>query len=554
MSRARPSREQKGGAGNSSVGGAAPQKRRGGGGPRGGAPPPPHSDEEGSDDGFDSLGVPMDSVVKVFCVHSRPNFSLPWQRKRQVRSTGSGFCINLERRAILTNAHCIEWHSQVKVQRRGTDTKFVAKVLSVGWECDCAVLTVEEDEFWDGMKCVQLSPKIPHLEDAVLCVGFPVGGDTISVSSGVISRIEVMVYAQACTELLGIQIDAAINDGNSGGPAFNQFGECVGMAFQSMMADKAENVGYIIPTVVITHFLNDLLKHGKYTGFPMLGVDIQTMENPDLRDSLGMATKQKGVLVSRVAPTSAPAKVLKPNDVLLSFDRQPISNDGTVLFRKHERVAFSWIVAQKFYGESAQMSVLRDGKVEELQIEDFHSEHSLVPVHLHERKSNAGPSYFIVAGLVFTSLSVPFLRSEFGEEWDCEAPVELVHRVVNQRSKAPGEELVVLTQLLANELTIGYEELENVLLETVNGTAVRNLRHLMELVDGLESEYLTLGLDMNLMLVLNTEAAKKATASVLEEHSIPAAMSQDLRPPGADALIAPAKKAKDDAGSDSGNE
>merc|ERR1712194_430376 len=105
---------------------------------------------------------------------------------------------------------------------------------------------------------VALSAKVPHLEDDVLCVGFPLGGDTISVTSGVISRIEVTTYTQASHELLGIQIDAAINSGNSGGPAFNARGECVGVAFQSMGAEEAENIGYVIPTVVVMHFLNDL--------------------------------------------------------------------------------------------------------------------------------------------------------------------------------------------------------------------------------------------------------------------------------------------------------
>merc|ERR1719335_627667 len=159
--------------------------------------------------------------------------------------------------------------------------------MEVGWECDCAVLKVveDEDDFWKGIQVVQLSKKVPHLEEPVLCVGFPVGGDTISVTSGVVSRVEVQTYAQTCAELLGIQIDAAINSGNSGGPAFNNAGECLGIAFQSLGADKAENIGYIIPTVVVLHFLNDLLKHGKYTGFPTIGAEFQTMENPHLREA-----------------------------------------------------------------------------------------------------------------------------------------------------------------------------------------------------------------------------------------------------------------------------
>jgi len=512
---------------------AAPSsgKRSGGRKKRGGGPAPGQApDEDASDgEGLDDLGVPLDSVVKVWCVHSTPNFSLPWQRRKQFRSSGSGFCIDRERRVILTNAHCIEWNAQVKVQRRGSDTKHLAKVVSVGWECDCAVLTVEDDEFWDGIQTVQLSKKVPRLEEPVLCVGFPVGGDTISVTSGVVSRVEVMTYAQTCAELLGIQIDAAINSGNSGGPAFNNTGECLGIAFQSLGADQAENIGYVIPTVVVLHFLNDLLKHGKYTGFPTLGVDTQTMENTHLREAFGMKPKQKGILVSRVAPTCAASKVLKPNDVLLSFDGEQIANDGTISFRKHERVAFSWLVAQKFYGEPATLTVLRDGKTIELRIDDFHPEVPLVPVHLNTvNESHQGPSYLIVAGLVFTTLSVPFLRSEFGEEWDCEAPVDFVHRVMNQRAEFADEKLVVLTQLLAHDLTVGYEDLENVLLLTVNDTKIRNLRHVMELIDACSAENLRFGLQNNLLLILKTEAAKKATAEVLEQHTIPAAMSPDL--------------------------
>lgn len=63
-----------------------------------------------------------------------------------------------------------------------------------------------------------------------------------------------------------LQIDAAINSGNSGGPAFNDKGECVGIAFQSLKHEDAENIGYVIPTPVIMHFIQDYEKNGEYTG------------------------------------------------------------------------------------------------------------------------------------------------------------------------------------------------------------------------------------------------------------------------------------------------
>nr|5ILA_A Chain A, Protease Do-like 9 [Arabidopsis thaliana]5ILA_B Chain B, Protease Do-like 9 [Arabidopsis thaliana] len=203
----------------------------------------------------------MDAVVKVFCVHTEPNFSLPWQRKRQYSSGSSGFIIGGRR--VLTNAHSVEHHTQVKLKKRGSDTKYLATVLAIGTECDIALLTVTDDEFWEGVSPVEFGD-LPALQDAVTVVGYPIGGDTISVTSGVVSRMEILSYVHGSTELLGLQIDAAINSGNSGGPAFNDKGKCVGIAFQSLKHEDAENIGYVIPTPVIVHFIQDYEKHDKY--------------------------------------------------------------------------------------------------------------------------------------------------------------------------------------------------------------------------------------------------------------------------------------------------
>lgn len=93
------------------------------------------------------------------------------------------------------------------------------------------MLDVEDEEFWRGVPPLELGP-LPRLQDSVAVVGYPIGGDTISVTAGVVSRIEVTDYSHGSTDLLAIQIDAAINGGNSGGPVFNGSGQCVGIAFQ----------------------------------------------------------------------------------------------------------------------------------------------------------------------------------------------------------------------------------------------------------------------------------------------------------------------------------
>ncbi|KAJ0829145.1 putative peptidase Do [Helianthus annuus] len=463
----------------------------------------------------------MDAVVKVFCTHTEPNFSLPWQRKRQFSSSSSGFVISGRR--VLTNAHSVEHYTQVKLKKRGSDTKFVATVLAIGTECDIALLTVEDDEFWVGVSPVEFGD-LPALQDAVTVVGYPIGGDTISVTSGVVSRIEILSYVHGSTELLGLQIDAAINSGNSGGPAFNDKGNCVGIAFQSLKHEDAENIGYVIPTPVIMHFIQDYEKNGSYTGFPILGVEWQKMENPDLRKSTGMKDNQKGVRIRRIDPTAPEYKVLKPSDIILSFDGVDIANDGTVPFRHGERIGFSYLVSQKYTGDTAQIKVLRDSKILKFNIK-FETHGKLIPAHNKGRP----PSYYIIAGLVFTTVSVPYLRSEYGKDYGYDAPVKLLDKLLHELPKSRDEQTVVVSQVLVADINIGYEEIVNTQVLAFNGQPVKNLKSLANMVESCTDEYLKFELEYQQIVVLQTKTAKAATVDILSTHCIPSAMSDDLK-------------------------
>ncbi|CAH9092399.1 unnamed protein product [Cuscuta epithymum] len=463
----------------------------------------------------------MDAVVKVFCFHTEPNFSLPWQRKRQFSSSSTGFIV--AGRRVLTNAHSVEHHTQVKLKKRGSDSKYLANVLAIGTECDIALLAVNDDEFWEGVSPVEFG-ELPALQDAVTVVGYPIGGDTISVTSGVVSRIEILSYVHGATELLGLQIDAAINSGNSGGPAFNNNGKCVGIAFQSLKHEDVENIGYVIPTPVIMHFLQDYDKNGAYTGFPVLGIEWQRMENPDLRMSVGMSPNQKGVRIRRVEPTASGSNVLNPSDVLLSFDGVDIANDGTVPFRHGERIGFSYLISQKYKGDSAEVKVLRNSNTLVFNIVlDTHKR--LIPAHINGRP----PSYYIVGGFVFSAVSAPYLHSEYGKDYEFDAPVKLLDKLANAMADSVDEQVVVVSQVLVADINIGYEDIVNTQVIAFNGKRVKNLKSLANMVETCEEEYLTFDLEYDQVVVLKTNTAKAATSDILTMHCIPSAMSDDLK-------------------------
>uniref|UniRef100_A0A0E0KYG2 PDZ domain-containing protein n=1 Tax=Oryza punctata TaxID=4537 RepID=A0A0E0KYG2_ORYPU len=412
---------------------------------------------------------------------------------------------------------------KVKVKRRGDDKKYIAKVLARGIECDLALLSVENEEFWRGTEPLQLG-RLPCLQDSVTVVGYPLGGDTISVTKGVVSRIEVTPYAHGTSDLLGIQIDAAINPGNSGGPAFNDHGECIGVAFQVFRSDEAENIGYVIPTTVVSHFLNDYQKNGKYTGFPCLGVLLQKLENPALRESLKVPSSE-GVLVRRVEPTAPASKVLRKGDVITSFDGVAVGCEGTVPFRSTERIAFRYLTSQKYAGDVAQLGIIRAGNTMKVQTVLQPRKH-LVPFHVE----GGQPSYLIVAGLVFTPLTEPFIEEECEETLG----LKLLAKARYSLSTFEGEQIVIVSQVLAHEVNIGYEHMGNQQVIKLNGTVVKNIHHLAHLVDNCKDKFLTFEFEDDFLVVLDREEATTASSDILKEHAIPSVRSSDLSEPYVD--------------------
>jgi len=164
-----------------------------------------------------------------------------------------------------------------------------------------------------------------------------------------------------------------------------------------------------------------------------------------------------GVLIRTINSTSSSHGILKPGDVLMKFDGVELANDGTVPFRVNERISFTSLVAQKHVGNRAKVTILREGLISDFEIELKRME-SLVPAHL----DNGSPSYFILAGFVFTTLNELYLASEYGSEYATESPVKLLDRLFFGQPTSAGDQVVILSQVLACESTVGYEDLENV--------------------------------------------------------------------------------------------
>lgn len=209
----------------------------------------------------------------------------------------------------------------------------------------------------------------------------------------------------------------------------NAAGECVGVAFQSLKDGDSEGVGYVIPTPVVAHFLADVERNGVHTGFPTAGFEWQELESSALRAFLGLKKGAKGVLVTRVEPTSPCSSFLRRGDVVTAFDGVALSSDGTVPFRTGERISFAHLIAQRFVGDTARLDIIRDGQ-------PMGGDVVLgVPTLLVPLRSATPPSYLILGGLVLVPATEDYLRAEFGEDYEFASPLPLLQCMFRESAR-----------------------------------------------------------------------------------------------------------------------
>lgn len=412
------------------------------------------------------------SIVKIYCVSNSPDYDNPWNMLGPRYGSGSGCIVSGNR--ILTNAHVISDQTYIQVRLHGHSKKYKARLAAVSHEADLALLTVDDAAFFHGAEALEIG-ELPHVQQEVTVYGFPLGGDTLSTTTGVVSRIEHQYYAHSLIQLLAAQIDAAVNAGNSGGPALAG-GRVVGVVMQSLQ--ETENIGYIVPPPVIAHFLQDV-EDGRYHGIPHIGVGFQSMENPNLKKMYRLEDHRTGVLVTDILPGSPAEGRIRSGDIIVEVAGRSVADDGTVEFRPNERTQFSFYVQQQQVGENIDFTVLRSGRRIPVRMRLTRSwgDNRLVPMMRYDVR----PTYYVYGGMVFCPLTLNYLQT--WSNWKQNTPVNLLHYWRNGRPTTEGEEVVVLIKVLTADLNNGYDDFINERIVRVNGRKFANLQEMVRLIE-----------------------------------------------------------------------
>ena len=465
-----------------------------------------------------------DLVVKIHAVHHTPDVLRPWTKNSPQQVKGSGVVI--EGKRILTNAHVVRYASQIYVQPNQSAERIPARVEAMTPSMDLAVLKLDDESFFDNRGTLPFAEELPRVKDTVNVYGYPTGGSELSVTQGIVSRIEYTDYYFQ-TSGLRIQVDAALNFGNSGGPAVSD-GKLVGLVFS--LIQNAQSIGYLIPVEEIQLFLTDITD-GKYDGKPQLYDYLQTVENEALRQRLGLPAGVNGVMVTEPYRQD-PNYPLKEWDVITQIGNTPIDSEGKVAVRYDLRLSALYLVQKLAKDGHIDVTVFRDGKLNPMKL-PVQSHRELVMPYL----LNATPRYFILGPLVFSQATQDYI-----ERASAQRPMPASQQnspLVTRRYDKPrfdGEELVVVTSpMFPHRITKGYDDPERFVLSEVNGQRVKSLQHLVQLLRDDTQSQITLKFARasrrtHETMVFNRAELLESTAKVIEENGIRYPYSFDLRP------------------------
>jgi S1-C subfamily serine protease len=423
-------------------------------------------------EGRDDVEIARRSVVRIDVSYLEYHYDAPYRAPTINRAGGTGFIIRTDKGLrILTNAHVVSQSNTIRLHRADQREDYPAKVVYIAHDCDLAILDVADAKFFQNAAALEIGES-PELNSPVLVIGFPIGGDRVSITRGIVSRKDMDTYAHSSVDSHAtIQVDAAINPGNSGGPGI-QNGKAIGVAFQSL--SRGENLGYLIPPEVIRKFLTDIAD-GKYHGYVDFGTFDMSTRNSVLRKALGLGAyaPDTGLLVYEVMKGSSADGFIKPGDVLLALNGKRLSQDGEVDDGEH-LVPYIQLIDNIAAGTMIEVDVLRDGKKLTLKFPARRS-HLIDFLRINY---DTPPPFYLEGGCFFQPLDAN-LMDQHTRAWARDGRVDLLYvynQYISSRLYERAEEFVLFSGRLNDEFNVYNDRYLFRMVETVNGQRVRTFR------------------------------------------------------------------------------
>jgi S1-C subfamily serine protease len=458
--------------------------------------------------------VSSDSLVRVNSTNQAFDFFRPWTKKASYLRRGLG--VILQGGEVLVTAELVANRTYVELEKAGSAEKSPAEVVVVDYDCNLALLKPSDATFLKSARPLALDSGA-RVGDRASILQLESNGQ-IAATPGVITTITVAGYPLDHLALLTYRISAPLQnrEGSFTIPAVRD-GKLLGLL---MRYDARSQTAEVIPPAVISHFLEDA-KLRTYPGFPRAGLVFASTRDPQFRRYIGL--NEDGVYITEVRPRSAAEKAgLRKGDIILAVAGKAIDQDGNYDEPGVGKIPFSHLTNTLAHvGDTVNFSILRDGKRETVPVilAGIKEEQSISDPY----EFDIQPRYLILGGLVFRELSRPYLQ-EWGGNWTKDAPQRLVYLDAFQNElPADRGKIVFLSQVFPTPGTLGYEDLEHVVVSKVNGAPIKSLDDIAKAVASSKGGFLKIEFDEDpTFIYLDASDVEKSKSQLMQDYGIPA--------------------------------
>ena len=416
------------------------------------------------------------SLVRVNVTGQPYDYFRPWQKKAPFSKRALGAVLAKGR--VLVTADLVANQNYVELERAESGEKIAANVQVVDYEANLALLEPVEKKFLDGITPLEVGVDTVVGDRLAAWQLEPTGA--LVVTEGLVTSVQMMRYPIEVGQFLAYRMSISMQyrDNSYTVPLVKNNK----LAALLLRYDPRTQALDAIPGPIITHFLKEA-ESEHYRGFPSVSFTFFPTRDPQLRNFAGQTGKPAGVYVTNVDPNSSTVKAgLQVGDIITSIGNNEIDQNGNYVDPLYGKIEFTnLLTAHAYAGDSVPVHVQRNGKEMDLKLTLEHrsTKDYVVPPYNFDQP----PAYYVLGGMIFLELSRQYLK-EWGANWIKEAPQRFVYldRFQSELFPEGNRKIVVVSQILPANSTVGYEELSYLTVKKVNGKEINSLGELAQVI------------------------------------------------------------------------
>ena len=293
-------------------------------------------------------------VVQIFSTYQSYNAFYPWVKDKF--NTRTAFGTLLDNGYILTTADTITDFAFIELKKPQSEKKYSASVAYVDYECNIALLTSRDKEFYKDLMPIKLSGSL-NKNATVNVIQIKSNNDINSVQ-GKVEKVSVEESYLGWDEHLSYLISVKLENRSHWAEPVLKDNNLAGIV---TTYDSNRFLATVIPVELIKHFIKDI-SDKEYNGFPDPGFYWEPISNPLLKEHLGMKKNTTGIYITRVIPKSSAGNILQEGDVLLKVEDTVIDDKGYYIDKTHGKLLFTYLFTSRFPGEKINIEILRNKK------------------------------------------------------------------------------------------------------------------------------------------------------------------------------------------------